>query len=254
MCNFYGHKVSRIEFIKLKQIEKQLGTIAALNELQKMRSGFDYGNAPIVIAKGKDDIEILSAHWEFIPEWITKLPQLEEARKQGIPWLNARTETLLSSRMFREAALERRCLVIASHFFEWRHYKPEGAKKEIAYPYIIGVNNDQDYFYMAGIYNQYENPTTHKILTSFAIVTTAANELMEVVHNKKKRMPTILPEDLAYDWVLGDLDEKRIKEIASYQFPSEEMWAHTIVKDFKTAFDPTTPFEYEELPELDIAL
>lgn len=129
MCNFYGHKVSKIEFIRLKQIEKELGTIAALNELQKMRSGFEYGEAPIVIAKGKDDIEILSAHWEFIPEWITKMSQLEEARKQGIPWLNARSETLLSSRMFRDAALDRRCLVIASHFFEWRHYKPEGQKR-----------------------------------------------------------------------------------------------------------------------------
>ena len=75
-----------------------------------MRSGFDYGNAPIVIAKWKDDIEILSAHWEFIPEWITKMSQLEEARKQGILWLNARSETLLSSRMFREAVLDRRFL------------------------------------------------------------------------------------------------------------------------------------------------
>ena len=253
MCNFYGHRVTKIEFIKLKQIERELGTIAALDELLKIRSGFDYGNAPIVIAKGKDDIEILSAHWEFIPEWITKMSQLEEARKQGIPWLNARSETLLSSRMFRDAALDRRCLVIASHFFEWRHYKPEGAKKDIAYPYMIGVN-DADYFYMAGIYNQYENPTTGKVLTSFAIITTAANELMEQVHNKKKRQPTILTEDLAHEWIFGDLTEKRIKEIASYKLPSENMFAHTIAKDFKTALDPCAPFEYEDLPELDIAL
>ena len=253
MCNFYGHRVSRVEFIRLKQIEKELGTIAALNELQVMRSGFDYGNAPIVIAKGKDDVEILSAHWEFIPEWITKMSQLEEARKQGIPWLNARSETILSSRMFRDAALHQRCLVLASHFFEWRHYKPEGAKKEIAYPYTVVVN-DADYFYMAGIYNQYENPTTGKVLTSFAIITTAANELMEQVHNKKKRQPTILNEDLAYEWIFGDLSEKRIKEIASYQLPSEHMSAYTIAKDFKTAFDPLAPFEYEDLPELDIAL
>src|SRR5580765_760327 len=100
MCNFYGHRVTKIEFIKLKQIEKELGTIAALDELLKIRSGFTYGNAPIIIAKGKDDIEILSAHWEFIPEWVTTMQQLEDARKQGIPWLNARSETILSSRMF----------------------------------------------------------------------------------------------------------------------------------------------------------
>jgi len=223
MCNFYGHRVTRVEYIKLKQIEKELGSIAALQELQEMRNGFAYGDAPIVVAKGKDDMEVLSAHWEFIPEWITKMSQLEQARKQGIPWLNATSEKILTSNMFRGAALHRRCLVIASHFFEWRHYKPEGAKKEIAYPYLIGVNNDLDYFYMAGIYNSYENPNTGKVLNSFAIITTKANPLMEVVHNKKKRQPTILTEDLAYEWIFGELDENRIQEIASYQLPTEDM-------------------------------
>lgn len=253
MCNFYGHRVSRVEFIKLKQIEKQLGTIAALNELQQMRSGFAYGNAPIIKAKGKEDIEIVSAHWEFIPVWIKTMEQVEAARKQGIPWLNARSETLLSSKMFRDAALKRRCLVLASHFFEWRHYKPEGAKKDIAYPYLIGVN-DTDNFYMAGIYNPFTDRNTGETFDSFAIVTTKANEIMEQVHNTKKRMPVILNEDLAYEWILGDLDEKRIQEIASYQYPSENMFAYTIAKDFRTAMDPLKPFEYEDLPEIDIAL
>lgn len=253
MCNFYGHKVSRSEFIRLKNIEKELGTIAALKDLEVFRSGFAYGNAPIAIAKSKEDIDIISAHWEFIPSWITTMQQLEAARKQGIPWLNARSETVLTSKMFRDAALKRRCLVIASHFFEWRHFKPEGSKKEIAYPYLIGVN-DTDYFYMAGIYNSYINEDTGIVLNSFAIVTTQANKLMEQVHNKKKRMPVILNEDLAYEWLLGNIDEKRIQAIASYQFPSEDMFAYTIAKDFKTAFDPLAPYEYEDLPEFDIAL
>lgn len=253
MCNFYGHKVSRVEFIRLKQIEKELGTIAALNELKVMRSGFEYGNAPILIKSAPNDFDIVSAHWEFIPPWITTVPQLESARKQGIPWLNARSETLLQSKMFRDAALHRRCLVLASHFYEWRHYKPEGAKKENKYPYAIEMA-DADYFYMAGIYNQYTNENTGIVLTSFAIVTTAANELMETVHNAKKRMPTILPEDLAWKWLMEELTEPEIKQLSAYQFPSEEMYAYTIAKDFKTAFNPLAPYEYEDLPPIDIAL
>lgn len=253
MCNFMGHRVTKIEFIKLKQIEKELGTLEAMKELEKMKSGFAYGNSPIIKAKGIDDIEIVSAHWEFIPPWIRSMEQLESARKQGIPWLNARSETLLSSKMFGQAAREQRCLVIASHFFEWRHYKPEGAKKDIAYPYLVGVN-DAEIFYMAGIYSPIVNKTTGEITDSFAIITTKANELMSQVHNKKERMPTILTEDLAYEWIFGNLDEKRIQEIASYQFPSEYMYAHTIAKDFKTAEDPCLEYHYEDLPELDIAL
>lgn len=253
MCNFYGHKVSRIEFIRLKQIEKEFGTIAALNELQVLRSGFEYGNAPVLRKTAPNDFEIVSMHWEFIPSWITSVKQLEEARKQGIPWLNARSETVLSSRMFRDAALNRRCLVLASHFYEWRAFKPEGAKKENKYPYAIEVA-DAEYFYMAGIYNTYVNEDTGLVLESFAIVTTAANKLMAEVHNSKKRMPTILPDDLAWRWIMEDLTEPEIKELASFQFPSEYMNAYTIRKDFKTAPDPLEPFEYEDLPPLDITL
>ena len=253
MCNFYGHKVSQVEFIRLKQIEKEIGTIAALTELKSLRSGFEYGNAPILRKSAPDDFEIISAHWEFIPSWITSVEQLEAARKQGIPWLNAKSETLLSSKMFRDAALKRRCLVLASHFYEWRQYKPAGAKKENKYPYAIEVA-DADYFYMAGIYNSYTNEETGIVLTSFAIVTTAANELMKEIHNAKKRMPVILPHELAWRWIMEELTEAEIKEISSYQLPSEQMTAYTIRKDFKTAPDPLQPFEYEDLPHLDIAL
>ena len=89
---------------------------------------------------------------------------------------------------------------------------------------------------------------TGEIINTFAIITTKANKLMEQIHNTKKRMPTILTEKLAYEWIMEDLNEERIKEIASYQLPSQYMYAHTIVKDFKTAEDPTKEFIYEDLP------
>jgi len=248
-----GVRVTRIQFIKLKQIEKELGTLAAMKELEIMKDGFRYSNSAIVRKVGMDDIEIVSAHWEFIPIWVKTMEEVKAARKQGIPWLNATAEKLLESKMFRNAALNRRCLVIGSHFFEWRHYKPEGAKKDISYPYLIELNN-ADYFYMAGIWQPWTDKETGETMDTFAIVTTKANELMEQVHNTKKRMPTILPEDLAWEWIMEDISEERIKQIASYQLPSEEMFAHTIAKDFKSAPDPTTEFEYEELPPLDVAI
>jgi len=253
MCNFYGHRVSRVQFIRLKQIEKELGTIAAIREAELLKDGFRYSNSIIIRKSAPDDVEIVSAHWEFIPPWIKDEAALKEARKQGIPWLNARSETLLESKMFGAAALKRRCLVLATHFYEWRGYKPEGAKKENKYPYVIEVA-DSDYFYMAGIWQPWTDKTTGEVIDTFAIVTTKANELMEVVHNSKKRMPTILPEDLAYRWIMDDLSAAEIKEIAAYQLPSELMTAHTIAKDFKLMEDPTAEFEYEELPPIDIDL
>lgn len=253
MCNFYGHRVSRLDFIKLKQIEKDLGTIAAIKEAELLKDGFRYSNSIIIRKSAPNDVEVVSAHWEFIPPWIKDDAALKEARKQGIPWLNATCEKLLESKMFRDAALKRRCLVLASHFFEWRGFKPDGEKKDIKYPYAIEVS-DADYFYMAGIWQPWTDKSTGEVIDTFAIVTTKANELMAEVHNSKKRMPTILPEDLAYRWIMDDLTEDEIKEISSFQLSSELMKAHTIPKDFKILEDPTQEYTYNELPELDIAL
>ncbi|MBW0164996.1 MAG: SOS response-associated peptidase [Sediminibacterium sp. Gen4] len=254
MCNFMGVRVSKVNFIRLKQIEKELGTLAAMKELELIKDGFRYSNSLIIRKQqGAADIEVVSAHWEFIPVWIKNGDEVKNARKQGIPWLNARSETVLESKMFGNAARKRRCLVLATHFFEWRHYKPEGEKKAMAYPYTIGVNYSE-YFYLAGIWQPWTDRETGETIDTFAIVTTQANELMSQVHNTKNRMPTILPEDLAYEWIMEDLSEDRIKEIASYQLPSDEMYAYTIPKDFKALEEPCTPFEYSELPDLDIAL
>jgi putative SOS response-associated peptidase YedK len=253
MCNFMGTRVTVVQFIRLKEIEKSLGTLAAMEELEKMKDGFRYSNSVVIRKAGNNDIEAVSMHWEFIPVWVKTMEEVKAARKQGIPWLNATSEKLLESKMFRNAALKRRCLVLASHFFDWRHFKPEGAKKDISYPYLIEVA-DAPYFYMAGIWQPWTDKETGETMDTFAIVTTKANKLMEAVHNTKKRMPTILTEDLAYEWIMNDLSEERIKEIAAYQLPSQKMVAHTIAKDFKTAEDPLAEFKYEELPAISMAV
>jgi putative SOS response-associated peptidase YedK len=248
MCSYIGIKVSKTQYIQLKKIEKQLGIIEAMKTLQ---SGFEYANWPIIKTNdAKNDIEIVQAHWEFIPSWIKNNTELKIARKQGIPWLNATAEKLLESKMFKEAALQRRCLIPVSHFYEWRHYKPEGSKKPIAFPYIISIK-EKELFYLAGIYQPWLDKETGELKDCFAIITTTANNLMRNIHNNKMRMPTILNEALAYEWLFENLPEYRIKEIASFQYESTDMIAHTIPKDFRTVEDPTVNFEYNDLPKLE---
>lgn len=249
MCNFLGVRVSRIDFIRLKKIERQFGILAALDELELMKDGFRYSNSLILRRAEDGELETIMAHWEFIPPWIRNMDEVKAARKQGIPWLNATAEKLLSSKMFRPAALKRRCLVLASHFFEWRHYQAEGAKKPAAYPYTIGLKN-KDYFYIAGIWQPWVDKDTGEAMDTFAVVTTVANELMQQVHNSKKRMPAILTEDLAWEWIMEDLSEERIRQIASFQIPASEMYAHPISKNFKILEEPCEEETYAELPAL----
>jgi putative SOS response-associated peptidase YedK len=241
MCSYIGIKVSKTQYIKLKKIEKAAGILAALKTMQ---SGFEYADWAIIKATDdRSDIEIIPAHWEFIPTFIKNNSDLQKARKQGIPWLNATAEKLLSSKMFREAALKRRCLVPVSFFYEWCHHKSVGAKKPIAYPYCISIK-DKGLFYIAGIYQQWVDEATGLKQNTFAIITTEANETMAKIHNLKKRMPTILNEDLAHDWLFKDLTDVQINEIATYQIDSNEIDAFTIAKDFRTLENPTEAFDY----------
>ncbi len=248
MCSYIGIKVSKEQYIKLKQIEKQIGIIATLKTLQ---SGFEYKDWAIIKKsdKNKEEIDIINAHWEFIPPWIKTQSDLVAKRKQGIPWFNATAENLLSSKMFRPAALERRCLIPVSHFFEWRQYKHVGGKP-IKYPYCIGLKNE-NIFFLAGIYQPWLNEETGESKNTFAIITTKANEKMAAIHNTKLRMPTILENDLAYEWIMNDLSETQINKIAGFQISSNSINTFTIAKDFRISENPLQKFDYEGLKPLE---
>ena len=242
-----GFKVTKEQNIRLKQLEKDYGSDIAYKVLQ---NGFEYGNWGIVKSNAsKNDIEIVNAHWEFIPPWIQNTTALKAARKQGIPWLNASAEKLLESKMFRDASLNRRCLIPVSWFFEWRHETINGAKKATTFPYIISLPK-QEYFFLAGIYQPWLDKETGEVINTFAIVTTKANTFMEKIHNVKKRMPTILSQNLAYEWIMENITEERIATIAASQISSAEMDAYTIKKEFRILEDPTEEFIYENLTKL----
>lgn len=266
MCYYNGQKVTRAEYIRLKHLEK---LVAGYNFLSSdMLVGFDY--APKAVLKrveGKEDFDIVQMEWGFIPGYLKTRDDVFKMRngykdgngnfKPPIITLNAVCEELLEPRkIYRDAALHRRCLILSSGFFEWRHIYPlnkrtgQPNKTAVKYPYYITVK-DREYFYMAGLWQPWTDKSSGEYVESCTIVTTKANPLMEQIHNSKKRMPTILNEDLAYEWMFGDLDEKRILQIAASQFPASEMEACSIAKDFRDTLEPTKPFTYYDLPPLD---
>jgi putative SOS response-associated peptidase YedK len=87
-------------------------------------------------------------------------------------------------------------------------------------------------------------------MDTFSIVTTKANAFMEQIHNKKKRMPTILNATQAVEWLAPNLSENKIMELASSVYDASYMNAYTIDKSFRTASNPIEAFDYPELPGL----
>ena len=60
---------------------------------------------------------------------------------------------------------------------------------------------DSESFGFAGLYDQWVNKETGEILESCSIVTTAAEGIMEEVHNSKQRMPVTLNIDSMSNWL-----------------------------------------------------
>lgn len=214
-----------------------------------VQNGFEYNAWPIVVwSSKKNGPAALSGHWEFLPPWLKTMNEVKASREK-YNTLNAVGEHIFTSRLFADAALKRRCLVLSSGFYEWRHYKPPGAAKEQSYPYFIYLKH-RPVFYMAGIWQSFTDHDTGELLISFAIVTQAANALMSQVHNKKKRMPVILATEDAMTWLHPQTGRSELERILSHGCAPEEMSAYPIAKDFRQQADPAAPFEYEALPPL----
>jgi putative SOS response-associated peptidase YedK len=263
MCYYNGRTVSYAEFVRLKNLEKQ---IKSLQNGKPVSKGFDYEEWPVIKPIGKYDFEKVEMEWGFIPDsWKGKKLDTREKVKNwrngykneqgvyvpGTTTLNAMgEELLLPGKIYRAAALYDRCLVWSWGFYESKHIVEMGKRgKPLKQPYTIPhfiKLTGKSSFPMAGIWKPWKDAETGEYKETFAIVTAPANSLMEVIHNSKKRMPTILTQELAERWIFEDLTEEEITEIATFQYPAEKMEAYTVRKDFVTYTDPTEKYMYDE--------
>lgn len=252
MCYYNGQKVTKEEFIRLKQLEKAVAKYTFLN--RDVISGFDFGQTAVLKPHvDKKDFDLVTMEWGFIPDplvwpfWETReqvykgrVPHKDPYGKfvDGLNFLNAVSEEVLrKNKVYRQAALARPCLILSSGYYEWRHIFPlnkrtgEPRKTAEKYPYRIYVA-DKEYFYIAGIWQEWADAETGELVETCSMLTTAGNEVAREIHNSKKRQPTVLTDDLAYEWIFGENSEQRIQEIASYQLPYQDMRYYTLAKDF----------------------
>jgi putative SOS response-associated peptidase YedK len=113
---------------------------------------------------------------------------------------------------FREAFRQRRCLVPVDNFYEWEK-TPSGKQ-----PYAIGLKGG-GLMALAGLWETWRSPAEERI-RSFAIITTAPNELCARLHNQ---MPVVLAPQAWPVW-LGEepADEAHVKALLA-PYPSDGM-------------------------------
>ncbi len=257
MCYYNGQKVTRAEFIRLKGIEKAIKNFNFLNV--GIHNGFNYAPCAILIAaaNGKD-FDIVQAEWGYVPGFVKTRSEANIFRAKYTT-LNFKSENLFlkedgKNSMWSSAAKNRRCLVLSTGIVESRHVpkigkKGQPLKETIKYPYFVTVKG-QEYFFMPGLYNEWLDPETSEFVNTVAIGITEANALMRQIHNSKLRMPTILTEDLAYEWLLEKPDEDRLSAIARTQIPSRLLEFCTVDPDYRTA-GVATPRDFRDLSPID---
>jgi putative SOS response-associated peptidase YedK len=230
MCYVIGVKIPKKQTIKIGNSLLDLDAIDI-----PVQSGFAYDKWPVIFNEPLLRPGLM--HWELIPHWVHNEKELSESRKKYTT-LNIKAETILSNKVAQSSIHTHRCLVLASHFFEWQQIEKE------KYPHLISIK-ESPLFYIAGVWNTWTNQNTGEIKNSFGIITTEANGLMSKIHNIKKRMPTILEENAAKSWVNENLNDAQILELAKYQINDSQMSAYTVAKNFQQNANPCEKVEYK---------
>ena len=133
-----------------------------------------------VVRNGVPSSELTLLRWGLVPSW-SKDPS------SGPLLINARSETVATKPAFRQAFRQRRCLIPADGFYEWRRV---GRTKQP----LHFSRHDGGLLAFAGLWECW-HAADGSALESCTILTTQANTLVQPVH---ERMPVILdPRDYA---------------------------------------------------------
>ena len=139
---------------------------------------------PIVIQQPGVPPQLIHARWGFIPHWWSK-PELPRTS------FNARSEEAAGKPMWRDAVRATRCLIPATHWFEWQHL--HGAK----IPHTLTPGDGRGFMF-AGLWSLWRARKDAEPTATCAILTTEATETVRDVHD---RMPVVLAPQAWLRWI-----------------------------------------------------
>lgn len=168
-----------------------------------------YNIAPtqtVIAVRDSDQREFFTPKWGLIPSWA-------KDAKIGASCINARSDTVDTKPAFRSAFKKRRCLVMASGFYEWR--------KTDKQPHFVSLRSGEPMAF-AGLWETWRSPEGP--VESCTICTTDANDMIGQLHD---RMPVILPRVVIDHWLDPSVTDPAEVKPMLLQLPGEQMqsWA-----------------------------
>jgi putative SOS response-associated peptidase YedK len=186
MCGRYTLAIEYHELAEELGIEPD----PAVAEIYRSRYNIAPTDGMLVLAEQEGRAELMPARFGLVNFWAK---DLSSAARQ----INARSETVREKPAFRDAFQHRRCVVPADGFYEWRR---EGRART---PFWFHPTEGK-ILRFAGLYETWKDKATGQRLRTFAILTTAANDVVAPVHD---RMPVILAKDHMHTWLAASPDE-----------------------------------------------
>ena len=183
--------------------------------------------------------------WGMLPPWAKNenpMEDLKEIKGQG---LNAQSEKLFTSKMYKPSSLKRRCVIPLTGFYE-----PHTCQKPKDYkvPFLFGAR-EATFLSLAGIYT-----VTSNKYVSFSLLTREAEpgSMYAQIHNKKNwqgqhRQIVPLADDQIEAWLSEKLTETDIDRIIHDNLPEDGLTAHPISKDI---FSRTVSADYPGIEKL----
>jgi putative SOS response-associated peptidase YedK len=151
------------------------------------------------------------AIWGLVPQWA-------KTEKASRGFINARAETLAQKPSFRKPLIERRCIILASGFYEWKSFK--GAPK---IPYYFRMKTGLP-FAFAGLWEPIQCVSEKKRVCT-TIITISPNTLMAEIHD---RMPVILPKSSIDSWLQTGKTDPDASLTYLKTYPSDEMECYPV--------------------------
>lgn len=202
MCGRYNHRLN------LKELAATFGVIDPYLLYTSLPPHYNVAPTQLVPAvrlSESGERQLVPLKWGLIPSWA-------KDKKIGSSLINARADTVATKPSFRSAFKRRRCLIVASGFYEWLRTDD---KKQ---PFHITLR-DNSPFAFAGLWEHWQDG--EEVVESCSIITTEPNELIEPIHN---RMPVILPRDVYDVWLDPDVPREGLEALLR-PYPAELMEA-----------------------------
>ncbi|WP_019867750.1 SOS response-associated peptidase [Methylovulum miyakonense] len=135
-----------------------------------------------IVGLEDSSLKAVNLFWGLVPSW-------SKDSKNSHHLINARAETVSEKPSFRAAFHKRRCLVVASGFYEW-------AKTESGKQAFNIHRQDKQPFAFAGLWEHWEHE--QGTLYSCTIITAQATGIMQPIH---ERMPVVISPDHYRPWL-----------------------------------------------------